>query len=514
MKIKKGLWTGLVVVAFGTIAFADVQKSLKIQKIQSEISKKQANWQPRESWVTRLSGVDIHRMLGLQKLPQGQLDFEALRPLNNLGTITRDWRNHQGVNWLGPVMNQGNCGSCVAFATVATLEAQTSISSGIPWLRPSFSPQELFSCGGGSCGSGWLPDDAANYLQKSGIADEACMPYISGSTSLDASCSEKCQDSEIRTTKISGYQTPTSYGGSVDAVKNALDKGPLVTTLLVYSDFLAYGGGVYKHVTGKGLGGHAVSLVGYSEMTRAWLIRNSWGTEWGEHGFAWVSWDDTSGIGANTWALDVSPPGGLAVNAPMDREYVSGNYQFIAQSQSMKEDSLQFRIFDGKGVEVLTLPCGSVNALNCSAHVDTTTLKEGRYQVVVENNSKPALRSQIREFYVINSEPKMKLSFEAAEGTNLNIPIHGRPEFLIHAAFSPIPIQYLEFRVIDQKGKIVSVKGNQFVLEQMKMGWRANGVPKGKYKILFHGETQYLGKVYGVDSNTMSISLGGGTEEI
>ncbi|MEO5968470.1 MAG: C1 family peptidase [Bdellovibrionia bacterium] len=513
MKIKKGLWTGLVVVAFGTIAFADVQKSLKIQKIQNEISKKQANWQPRDSWITKLSGTDLNTMLGLQKLPQGQLDFETIQPLNNLNAVTRDWRNYQGVNWLGPVMNQGNCGSCVAFSTVATLEAQTSISSGIPWLRPSFSPQDLFSCGGGRCGSGWLPDDAATYLQTAGITDEACMPYTSGSTSLDASCSDKCRDSEVRTTKISGFHTPTSYGGSIDAVKNSLNKGPLVTTLLVYADFLAYGGGVYKHVTGKGLGGHAVSLVGYSDTTRAWLIRNSWGTEWGEHGFAWISWDDTSGVGANTWAFDVPPPGGLTVNAPADREYISGNYRLTAQSQSMKENSLQFRVFDSKGLEVLTLPCGSANTQNCSAQIDTTTLKEGRYQVVVETSAKSLQRSQIREFYVINSEPKMTLSFVAAEGTNLNAPVHGRSEFLIHATFSPIPIQYIEFRVFDQSGKIVSVKGNQFVLEQMKMGWRANGVPNGRYKILFHGETQYLGKVYGVDSNAMNITLGGTAEE-
>jgi hypothetical protein len=512
MKIKKGLWIGLVALGFSSITYAEVNRNLEFHQLQTELVKKQANWLPHESWVTRLSGSDLHSMLGLEKPPQGRLDFEAVQSLSNPSGVTRDWRNYQGVNWLGSVMNQGNCGSCVAFATVATLEAQTSISAGIPWLRPSYSPQELFSCGGGRCGSGWMPDDAANYLQMTGIADEACMPYTSGSTSLDAACSDRCQDSEIRTTKISSYKTPTSFGGSVDEVKNALNKGPLVTTMLVYSDFLAYGTGVYKHVSGKAVGGHAVSLVGYSDATRAWLIRNSWGTEWGENGFAWVSWSDVSGIGANTWAFDVPTLGGLAVNLPIDREYISGNYLLTAQSQAMKENAFQFRIFDGKGLDVLTLPCGSVSAQNCTAHLDTTTLKEGRYQVVVENNSKLPQRSQTREFYVINSEPKMNLSFKPAEGTDLTIPIQGRPEFLIHATSSPVPIQSIEFRVLDQNGKLVSTKGNQFVLEQMKMGWRPNGVADGKYKILFHGEIQYLGKAYGVDSKSVTITLGGRAE--
>jgi hypothetical protein len=505
MKIKKGLWTVLGVVAFSAIASADIHKGLDIQKFRKEILKKHAKWQPRESWITRLSALELHNMLGLQKPPKGHLEFESYQPF--VRQRTRDWRNYQQVNWLGPIMNQGNCGSCVAFSTVATLEAQISINAGIPWLRPSFSPQELFSCGGGSCRVGWMPGDAANYLERAGIVDEACMPYTSGSTSHDGSCSDRCEDSVSRTTKISGYETPTNEGGSIDAVKNALNKGPLVTTLQVHTDFLAYGGGIYEHVSGESVGGHAVSLVGYSDTTRAWLIRNSWGTEWGEKGFAWISWDDTSGIAASTWGFNVPAPGGVTINTPADREYVSGNYQLTAKSQIVKKNSLQFRVLDGKGADISTLPCGSAIGLNCSANIDTTTLKEGRYQVVVENKSDPTQRSQTREFYVINSEPTMTLSFEPTRGTDLNQPLQGRAEFLIQASFSPVPIQYMEFRVFDQNGKIVSVKKNQYILEEMKLSWRPDGVPEGRYKILVHGETQYLGKLYEVDSNSMDIII-------
>ncbi|MEO5968351.1 MAG: C1 family peptidase [Bdellovibrionia bacterium] len=506
MKIQNGLWIGLIVGTFSTFASGDIRKGLDIQEFKRDILKKHAKWTPRESWVTKLSGTELHKMLGLQKPPRGHLEFEALQP--KVSRVTRDWRDYKGVNWLGPIMNQGSCGSCVAFSSVATLEAQVSINAGTPWLRPTFSPQELFSCGGGRCSSGWMPGDAAYYLQTSGVTDEACMPYTSGSTSLDGSCSDKCSDSENRTTKISGYETPTDEGGSIDAVKSALNRGPLVTTLTVYTDFLAYGGGVYEHVSGEQVGGHAVSLVGYSDKTRAWLIRNSWGTEWGEKGFAWISWDDSSGLAASTWGFKIPAPGGLVINTPADREYVSGNYHMTAQSQYKKEKSLQFRVLDNGGADVLTLPCVSGYIETCSANMDTTKLKEGRYQVIVENKSESTQRSQVREFYVINSEPKMELSFEPSRGTDLDQPLHGRPEFQIQTSSSPVPIQNLEFRVLDLDDKIVSIKRNPFVLEQMKMSWRPDGVPSGKYKILFHSEIQYLGKAYGADSNSMNITIG------
>lgn len=506
MTINIGISLGLVGLAFGTTAFANSFKNPDLQNLQREIQKKHLNWQVGESWVTRLPNPELQNMLGLRTLPKGHLDFEAAHPMST--AAKRDWRNYKGVNWLGRVMNQGNCGSCVAFSSVATLEAQTSITAGAPWLHPSFSPQELFSCGGGVCKAGWMPEDAANFLQMNGIVDEACMPYTSGSTSLDAPCSERCQDSEVRATRISGYNTPTSNGGSIDAVKNALNKGPLVTTLEVYTDFLAYAGGIYEHVSGRSMGGHAVSLVGYDEAKRAWLIRNSWGKEWGEKGFAWISWDDVSGIGASTWAFEVPAPGGLVVNNPIDREYISGSYRLAGRSQTAKENTSQFRIYDNRGVEVLALPCTYTNGQNCTAQLKTADLKEGRYQIVLENSSAYSQQSQMREFYVINSEPKLTLSLEPAETTDLNRPIQGKAEFLIHASFSPVPIQSLEVRVLDQDGKIVSVKGNQYILEEMKMAWRADGVPAGNYKILVHGETHYQGKTYSVNSNSFDITIG------
>ncbi len=55
----------------------------------------------------------------------------------------------------------------------------------------------------------------------------------------------------------------------------------------VYEDFLSYKSGVYKHVTGSMLGGHAISIIGWGTEsgTDYWLVRNSWNTDWGANGY-------------------------------------------------------------------------------------------------------------------------------------------------------------------------------------------------------------------------------------
>ncbi len=491
---------------FGASALAaDSQKIIDVKTVQGWITQKHANWHAKESWVSKLPKEDIQRMLGLQKPPQGTLDFSAVRKNTVDGGI--DWRNVNGVNWLAPVMNQGNCGSCVAFSTVATLEARTSIAYGMPYLRASFSPQALFACGGGGCETGWYPDDAAKYLQTTGIPDEACMPYTSGSTGNDASCGQKCSDADARSMKIAGYSQPTSYGGSPEAVKEALKKGPLATTLTVYADFVTYGGGVYKHVGGAYLGGHAVSLVGYDDAKGAWLIRNSWGAEWGDGGFAWMSYDDTSGIASDTWAFDIAGNADvLSVSAPLNREYVSGKYQLMAQGGGAKAQDVQFHLKDADGRDAGGVACRAT-ASGCAAEVDTTQLKQGRYEIVAQSMANPNVKSQVREFYVLNSEPALSLTMTPDSGVDLTRPMSGRPVFQITSKSAFVPMQHVEFRAIDANGKIVSIKSNDYVLEQMKMGWRTMTVTPGQYTILFHGETKYNGKVYAVDSNSYKITV-------
>ncbi|MGZ6334268.1 MAG: C1 family peptidase, partial [Bdellovibrionota bacterium] len=138
---------------------------------------KKAGWIAGETSVSRLPREQIRRMLGVQNPPDMMGQFavrEDAKLFAQKPKTAIDWRNKNGVNYVSPIMNQGNCGSCVAFATAATLETQVNVTSGIPNLNPSFSKQALFVCGGGACEFGWQPELAAKYLQNTGVPDEAC----------------------------------------------------------------------------------------------------------------------------------------------------------------------------------------------------------------------------------------------------------------------------------------------------------------------------------------------------
>ncbi len=66
-----------------------------------------------------------------------------------------------------------------------------------------------------------------------------------------------------------------------------MKNGPVEAALTVYEDFLLYKSGVYQHVHGKALGGHAIRMLGWGveDGTPYWLIANSWNTDWGDNGY-------------------------------------------------------------------------------------------------------------------------------------------------------------------------------------------------------------------------------------
>jgi hypothetical protein len=378
----------------------------------------------------------------------------------------------------------------------------------MPWLKPTFSPEQLFECGGATCNQGWEPDGAVSFLEQTGIVDEACMPYTSGATGNDVACSTECSDSSTRAIKITGSTQPSSmFSSSVVAVKAGLKNGPLITTLSVYADFLTYSSGVYTHVTGDMEGGHAVSIIGYDDDKQAWLIRNSWGVGWGMNGFAWVSWNDVSGVGGETWSLQLpSANAFLSVQSPGDREFVSGKYTLSLNANGVNALTSTFHLTGPDGSTLPSIACSTATASGCSAQWDTTQVAEGRYEIYADA-SVSGVRSQVREFFVINSVPQMSLSMQPASGVDLSQPQNGRPEFNITATYSPVPMQDVQFQVLDSTGKVISYADNPFVIPSMTIGWRTMDAANGTYTVRAQGTTTYKGQVYTVNSNTFQMII-------
>jgi hypothetical protein len=239
-------------------------------------------------------------------LPGGPLSADSeLGRVDNLPEHF-DWRSIGGLSYMPPVATaQGKCGACVSFAVVAVLEAQLNIACNAAGKSFDLSRQHFFSCGGGSCKTGWKLSNAVQTLTERGVPDTPCLPYLAAD-GQDIGCEAACSDHDDRAVRGIAAARPTVGIIDVQKIKQALLKGPLVSNIILFEDLEFYGGGVYRHVSGNQLGSHAIVLVGWDDADKAWIARNSWGDAWGEQGYFRIAWDDVSLPGRYTWLLDVS----------------------------------------------------------------------------------------------------------------------------------------------------------------------------------------------------------------
>lgn len=210
-----------------------------------------------------------------------------------------DWRNVGGQNYVTAIKDQGNCGSCVAFGSIATVEvtARVEYGSGLPI---NLSEGQLYYCiaeskYGATCNSGWWPDQAFAAFEHPGITDQSYFPYTAG----DQGCS-LASGWQDQVAKLIAWHT---LGNSNDMKAWLSTRGALSACFSVYEDFYAYSSGVYRHTSGNFVGGHCVSIVGYDDTQQCWICKNSWGTGFGESGFFRIGYGEC-GIEAETWAAD------------------------------------------------------------------------------------------------------------------------------------------------------------------------------------------------------------------
>ncbi|MCG6551270.1 MAG: fibronectin type III domain-containing protein [Candidatus Magnetominusculus sp. LBB02] len=306
----------LVVLHAGTI-YAE-QQSLRAVSLNSAIEAAGGKWKAGETPVSQLSEQNQKNHLGLIETI---IDSKktALAPLPKGATLptSLDWRNNNG-NWVTSVKDQGNCGSCWAFSSTAGLESYTLRKNNTPGKDNNtpnsldLSEQVMVSCSGaGSCNGGYI-NSAATFLQSSGEPVESCYPY----TATNGSCSSACSTRTSAADTIKSWQwvTTSASASNVDTLRAALNTyGPIVITMAVYTDFFYYTSGIYSHTSGSLAGYHAILLVGYNDAEQSFIVKNSWGSSWGEKGYFRIAYSETSSVTQFGYQSIAYPQVGIAL---------------------------------------------------------------------------------------------------------------------------------------------------------------------------------------------------------
>lgn len=206
------------------------------------------------------------------------------------------WKSLQGA---AQIKEQGMCGSCWAVTTTTMIEAHYEIHMG--GKLKEFSTQELVNCvpnpnacgGTGGC-DGATVELAMAFIQANGLSFESAVPYKAETIHCARDATTLAKDdkglagsSGLRGTQLGlvSWETLPS-NKEAPLAKAVVEKGPVAVSVAA-SKWFSYSSGIFDACPKDSVIDHAVTLYGYGKegSTKYWLIRNSWGSGWGESGF-------------------------------------------------------------------------------------------------------------------------------------------------------------------------------------------------------------------------------------
>ncbi len=294
-----------MIVLFGLTSSTWAQ--LSIQELDAFHQQAEA-----EQWTFSVGMSDaarrpLNELCGLVEATDKWADapFDPLIPKQVLPS-SFDWRD---LGACPPIRDQSGCGSCWAFAAIGAMESAVLINEGV---SADLSEQWLVSCRSGGCGGGSFAS-ALNRLRCDGEEDpcgatgavpEAYLPY----QAANLECG--CPYPHPHCIRSWSYVGDGLHPPSLTQIKHAImTYGPVAAGVYVTGPFQAYTGGVFNACLPTASTNHAVVLVGWDDNQGAngvWMVRNSWGTDWGEHGYMRIEYGCLA-VGSEVCYVDYEP---------------------------------------------------------------------------------------------------------------------------------------------------------------------------------------------------------------
>jgi len=259
------------------------------------------------NFLSDFTAAEKTRLLG-----KSNVQPETINQPNPMDTLPQQLP--ASVNWCAagycnPIQDQGNCGSCWAFAAVAAMESSHAVFNGSLY---KLSEQQLVSCAGSRWGNlgcnGGDQRNAWTYTETNPLESEANYPYTSGTTGKTGQCAS------LTFPRIGQVLNYTSGGTETPAMLNAVATVPNSVSIDAgTSYFQSYTSGVLTDAKACGTTmNHAVVAVGYGTDPTAggyWIVRNSWGTSWGNQGYVNIgqaAYPGVCGINQDVWWCNVA----------------------------------------------------------------------------------------------------------------------------------------------------------------------------------------------------------------
>lgn len=283
----------------------------KYERNVEEIDRLNALNTTAEFGVNKFSGMSSEEFAAIYLTNQEPEDLDnssypLYSPSRHVGVASSvDWVKKGGVT---PVKDQKHCGSCWTFSAMATVEAHHKIRHG---ETLDLSEQQLLACSGAGSSHGGSATKALRYLEDHAACLTSSYQYHCSHTDTGGSC-KSCTSSHVLVSKV------TLVSKAASALASAVNDSPVSVSLQAsgwkhYTSGVLQGDDVCKH-------DHAVLVVGYTSSY--WKIKNSWGTDWGEHGYIQI---ERGGSNCGKFGIFSSSPRAITLTSDSRRRRKSSS---------------------------------------------------------------------------------------------------------------------------------------------------------------------------------------------